>query len=262
MSAVAPPLSGSARARWALVGIAGTAVLWQVGALLTANQATLPTLTSVLAEIGALSTDPALRTHVLTTLGRVLAGFLVGSVLGLVTGSLIGAFSWVRRILNPYLNFLRAIAPIAWIVPATIWLGVGESSIQFVVIYAAVFPVAINTISGMASLAPDRARMGRVFGLSPAGIFWQIRIPNAVPFALTGARLGLGLAFMATIGAEMIIGQSGLGYLIYDARVFFDTPLMFAGILLLGVVGYLGDLGFAVVRTRVFSRYYAGRTDA
>lgn len=261
MSTFAAPLPRHIRTGWALTGIIGAAVLWQILAVLSANPSSLPTLTSVVSELATLLTGDTLRTHIATTLWRVLSGFLIGSILGLLLGSLIGAFAPMRRILNPYMNFLRSIAPIAWIVPATIWLGAGEQSIRFVVIYAAVFPVAINTISGMASLAPDRIRMGRMFGLSPAGILWKIRIPNAIPFAATGARLALGLAFMATVGAEMIIGSSGLGYLIYDARVYFDTPLMFAGILLLGIVGYLGDLTFSLARNRVLARYYAGRAD-
>ena len=249
-------------APWPVVGVLGAAVLWQVAAVLTANPSTLPTLSSVLGAFVGLVQDPQLRVHVAGTLGRVAVGFSSGVLVGLVLGSLVGAIGPVRRVLNPYLNFLRAVAPIAWIVPATIWLGVGDGSIVFVVVYAAIWPVAVNTIAGMASVAPDRVRMGRMFGLSPFGVLWRIRIPNAVPVALTGIRLSLGLSFMAAVGAEMIIGRDGLGYLVYDARTYFDTPLMFAGILLLGGVGYLGDLLFAAARGKVFARFYAGRSDA
>jgi len=262
MSALAVPLRRPARVPWPVLGVVGAGVLWQVAAVLTDNQATLPTLSSVLGELVALVQDPELRDHVSSTLGRVAVGFGSGALLGLVLGSLIGAVGPVRRVLNPYLNFLRAVAPIAWIVPATIWLGVGDGSILFVVVYAAIWPVAVNTIAGMASVAPDRVRMGRMFGLSPFGVLWRIRVPNAVPVALTGTRLSLGLSFMAAVGAEMIIGRDGLGYLVYDARSYFDTPLMFAGILLLGGVGYLGDLLFASARGKVFARFYAGRSDA
>jgi ABC-type nitrate/sulfonate/bicarbonate transport system permease component len=245
-----------------LLGVAGVAivaVLWQVVAVVTANPLILPAPTAMVDSLVRMVVDPEMRLQVVDTLRRVVLGFAVGSAAGLVIGAGIGSFASVRRLLNPYLNFLRTVAPIAWIVPATIWLGVGDPSIFFVVVYAAVFPVAINTISGIAAVDKDKLRMAKAVGLSPAGAFARILVPNAVPFVLVGARLGLGLSFMVVVGAEMIIGQSGLGFIIFNARTFLDTALMFAGILVLGVVGYVMDLLFVALRTSAFRKYYAGR---
>lgn len=265
-------IRGAARRAWlrsraqspvalGVTGLVLAAIAWQIAALTLDNPLVLPSLTSIGGEMAGLAVDPQVRGHLLDTLGRVATGFVLGSAIGLAVGSSIGSFAIARRFLNPYLNFLRSVAPIAWIVPATIWLGVGESSILFVVVYAAVFPVAINTISGIAAVDADKIRMGRSFGLAPLGIFWRILVPSATPYVLVGARLALGFSFMAVIGAEMIIGRSGLGYLIYDARTYFNTALMFAGIVVLGVVGYLGDLLFVTGRRTVFGRFYAGRVD-
>lgn len=243
------------------LGILLAAVAWQFAALSLGNSMVLPTLTSVISAVASLALESGMRNHLFETLWRVVAGFGVGSVAGLLLGAGIGSFSIARRVLNPYLNFLRSISPIAWIVPATIWLGIGEPPILFVVIYATVFPVAINTISGIASVHPDKIRMSRTFGMGPFGVFRSVLIPSAVPYTLVGARLALGLAFMAVVGAEMIIGRSGLGFLIFDARTTFSTDVMFAGILVLGVVGYLGDLLFVTLRRTVFGRYYSGSSD-
>lgn len=246
----------------ALLGVGGVAlavVLWQAASTVTANPLVLPAPTEVAAALGELVSDPATRPQVLDTLRRAVVGFVLGALAGLVAGAAIGSFGPVRTVLNPYLNFLRMVAPIAWIVPATIWLGVGEPSILFVVVYAALFPVAINTISGIAAVEPDKLRMARAVGSSPAGTFVRILVPNAVPYVMAGARLALGLSFMAVIGAEMIIGQSGLGFVIYSARTFSDTATMFAGILVLGVVGYLFDVSFLALRRVFLEKYYAGR---
>jgi NitT/TauT family transport system permease protein len=263
MSAVAAArvdLTGrGARLGLGLAGILVVGAAWQGVAAATGNPLVLPAPTGVVTALAQLLTDPQTRTDLLDTVRRVVAGFVAGSLGGLLVGAGIGSFRVVRELLNPYLNFLRTVAPIAWIVPATIWLGVGEPSILFVVVYAAVFPVAINTISGIAAADADKLRMARAVGLSPLGTFARILVPSAVPFVMVGARLGLGLSFMAVVGAEMIIGQSGLGYVIYDARTFSNTALMFAGILVLGLVGYLFDLMFVGLRRSLFRKYYAGR---
>ena len=246
----------------ALLGMAGVAlavVLWAIGATITANPALLPAPAGVLRAFGELVLEPATRTDVIDTLRRAGLGFLLGAAGGLIVGAAIGAFRPVRMLLNPYLNFLRMVAPIAWLVPATIWLGVGEPGILFVVVYAAAFPVAINTISGIAAVEPDKLRMARAVGSAPGGTFFRILIPASVPYVMAGARLALGLAFMAVVGAEMVIGQSGLGHVIYRARTFSDTSTMFAGIVLLGLVGYAADAAFVSLRRTLLGRYDAGR---
>lgn len=242
-----------------VLGVLLAALAWQLVAVVTANPLVLPSVTAVAAALGEMLAAPDTRGQVLDTLRRAVVGFGLGAGGGLVLGALIGAFAPVRALLNPYLNFLRMVAPIAWLVPATIWLGVGEPSILYVVVYAAVFPVAINTISGIAAVEPDKLRMARAVGSSPAGTFLRVLVPNAVPYVMAGARLALGLAFMAVVGAEMIVGQSGLGFVIFNARTFSDTATMFAGILVLGVVGYLFDATFLVLRRLLLERFYAGR---
>lgn len=245
-----------------VVGIILGALIWQLVAVMIDNPLVLPTFQAAATQLVALVVEAEMRMHLAETLVRVLLGLGLGTLIGVLLGASIGASQIGRTIFNPYLNFLRAIAPIAWIVPATIWLGIGNPPIIFVVVYSAVFPVALNTISGIASVHYDRIRMARSFGLRPFGVFRLILVPSAIPYVLVGMRLALGLSFMGVIGAEMIIGRSGLGFIIYDSRTTFDTDVMFAGILALGIIGYLGDLVFVALRRKFFSRFYEGKSDA
>ncbi len=94
--------------------------------------------------------------------------------------------------------------PVAWIVPATIWLGVGEGSLRFIVVYATVFPVIINTLAGLSQVPVDKVRMARTFGASRLRIHRSIIVPCAVPYIVTGMRLALGYSFMSVVAAEMV----------------------------------------------------------
>lgn len=252
----------SARATAIVLGAAGlliALIAWQIAAIALDSELLLPSLPAVFGQLVGLVADPALSVNLMDTLYRIVFGFVVGSAIGLVLGATIGSFAIVRQFVNPYLNFLRAITPAAWIVPATIWLGIGTPAILFVVVYSAAFPVAINTISGMAAVPRNKVRMARMFGLGPLGIFLKILIPNAVPYVIVGARLSLGFSFMAVVGSEMLVGQTGLGFIIYNARIFFDTAIMYPGIVILGILGFLGDRLFVLLQKTVFGRYYAGR---
>lgn len=252
----------SPRATAIVLGASGLALAligWQVAAMALGSDLLLPSLPAVSTQLVGLLADPSLSVNLMDTLYRIVFGFVLGSAIGLVLGATIGSFAVVRELVNPYLNFLRAITPAAWIVPATIWLGIGTPAILFVVVYASAFPVAINTISGMAAVPRNKVRMARMFGMGPIGIFTRILIPNAVPYIIVGARLSLGFAFMSVIGSEMLVGQTGLGFIIYNARIFFDTAIMYAGIVILGILGFLGDRLFVLLQKTLFGRYYAGR---
>lgn len=202
------------------------------------------------------------RQELLTTLGRVVFGFAVGCVGGIVVGSLLGSIRTVAIALEPVVHFLRSVTPIAWIVPATIWLGVGEGPLRFIVVYATVFPVILNTMAGMAATPRNKIRMARMFGAHRVRIYRSIVLPSAVPYIATGMRLALGYSFMSVVAAEMVAGSSGVGFLIYRARIFFDTPTMFAGIVVLGIAGILFDRVFVLASATVLRRFYGGQVKA
>lgn len=248
----------SRRAEAVLLPIAGTVLVILVYsglAILVDNQLVLPPIQLIGASLVSLFADPSLSGQLGSTLLRVLYGYLGGGLIGLAVGVAVGAGGWLRGIVLPYLNFFRSVAPIAWVIPAAIWFGVGTPATVFVAMYAVAFPIALNTIAGLASTPVNRMRMGASAGAGRLRQLLLIQIPSAAPFILTGARQAVAYAFMSSVGAEMIAATSGIGYLIYDARILFDTGLMFAGILVLGVIGYAADLGFLALRKTVFRRF-------
>lgn len=234
---------------------------WHGAALWKDNLLVFPTPLTALSALGDVLTDPEQRTELVITLRRVIIGFAMGSVLGVAVGSLIGGVRSIAMTLEPIVHFLRSVTPVAWIVPATIWLGVGEGSLRFIVVYATVFPVIINTLAGLSEVPVNKVRMARTFGASRLRIYRTITVPSAVPYIVTGMRLSLGYSFMSVVAAEMVAGRDGIGFLIYDSRIFFDTPTMFAGILLLGAAGLLCDKVFSVAAHRGLARFYAGQVN-
>lgn len=234
-------------------------LIWQVLSTQVIVSIVFPPATTTLATLWTSLTAGALGGHLVVSLQRILVGFAAGSLVGASLGLLMGSFGLVRKFFDPYINFFRFITPIAWISPAVIWFGVGEGSKFFLIIYATMFIVLVNTMAGVAHIHRDRVRMARAFGARPWQVFRYITLPGSVGFILQGMRIGMGNSFMTVIGAEMLAASNGVGFLVYSARVFFEADLMFAGIVTFGVLGFLADRLFALAQRRVFWRYQPGR---
>ena len=239
------------------LSIAALLVLWQLTSTLVFQSILFPSAARTAAALVASVRAGALPHDASITLLRVLVGFAIGSAAGAVLGLAMGSVTLVRTFFEPYLNFFRFVTPIAWIGPATIWFGIGEAAKLFLVVYATVFIVLVNTMAGVTHVHRDRVRMARAFGARPGQVFWHIVLPTCVPFILTGMRIGMGNSFMTVIGAEMLAGNNGLGYLIYSSRIFFRSDVMFATILVLGTLGFLADRVFVAAQHRLFARYRA-----
>lgn len=238
----------------AVVSIAGALVVWQIAADIF-DSVLFPSVTETARALVGLVAGPDLRGHAGLTMMRVFAGFAIGSTAGVALGLATGAVRPVRRFFEPYVNFFRFVTPIAWIAPATIWFGVGETTRLFLVVYATIFIVTINTMAAFAHVGRDKVRMARMLGASRVQVFRDITLPVTIPFILVGMRIGMGNSFMTVIAAEMLAGQNGLGYLVYSSRIFFKADLMFAVILILGVLGYATDRLFARVQSKAFGRF-------
>ncbi len=176
------------------------------------------------------------------SLTRVVLGFAVGLVLALPLGLLMGALPWLRAFTNPLIQILRPIPPIAYIPLAILWFGLGNPPAVFLIALGAFFPILVNTISGVAQVDSIYLRAARNLGASPARIFVQVILPAAMPFILSGVRIGIGTAFLVVIVAEMIAVNNGLGYRILEAREYFWTDKIIAGMLSIGLIGLAIDL--------------------
>jgi NitT/TauT family transport system permease protein len=196
-----------------------------------------------------------LGADIAASLGRVLTGFVLGSVLGVLVGFVIGSFQGVRVLLEPYMHFLRFITPIAWISPVMIWFGIGETSKVILIMYTTMFAVMLSTVTGVTSVPRNRIRAAQACGASASQIFRWVVVPTAVIQILQGMRLAMGYSFMTVIPAEMLAAQNGLGYLIINSRLWLETDTIFVGILSLGTIGLAMDWLFRRIIDRIFSRY-------
>lgn len=193
--------------------------------------------------------------HTSTSLARILSGFLIGSVLALPLGLLMGSSRFARAVFEPYTQFFRFIPAIAWLTPVVIWFGIGELSKILIIIYTTVFIVVVNTMVGVNSISINKVRAAKSLGASALQIFFHVTLPAALPFALTGMRIAMGNSFMVVVAAEMLGAEAGIGYLIFNARLWMATDQIFIGIVCLGTLGLLTDSFFRYTIRRQIGHY-------
>lgn len=177
----------------------------------------------------------------LVSLRRVMLGWMIGTLIAVPLGLLVGRVTFLRRLIEPFVNFFRFIPGLAFLTMFLMWFGVGELSKVLLIVYGTVFTVMVNTIAGVIAVDRNRINSARILGASEWQIISTVIWPSIIPYVFTGARLGLGGSFTAIISAEMLAAKEGLGYLIYTSRMYFHTDWIFAGIICLGLLGYLSD---------------------
>ncbi|SEG75741.1 ABC transporter permease [Paenibacillus sp. UNC499MF] len=186
---------------------------------------------------------------------RVLLGWTLGSLIAIPVGLVIGKVDAIRAFAEPFLNFIRFIPPIAFITLFLVWFGIGETSKVVLILYATFFIVVLNTLTGVLAVEEDKIRSARSMGASEWQIVLHVIIPSTVPYMFTGIRLAMGTSFMAIIGAEMIASNEGVGYLIWNSRLFFRTDWIFVGLICLGLMGFITDRAVALLGRKLLSRY-------
>jgi NitT/TauT family transport system permease protein len=181
--------------------------------------------------------------HIASSLLRVGAGFLLAAALAIPLGLLMGWFKAVFATLNPIIQILRPISPIAWIPLAILWFGVGNLSPVFLIFLASLFPIIVETAAGVHTMERQYIRAAHNFGVSGLTLFSQVVIPAALPHIITGMRISLGVAWLVVVAAEMIAMRSGLGYLIIDSRNAGNRyDLVVAAMVIIGLTGLLLDI--------------------
>jgi NitT/TauT family transport system permease protein len=191
-----------------------------------------------------------LREHVLwgdisDSLRRVAIGFGAATALGIPLGLTLGWYPAADQVVNPVMQILRPISPIAWIPVAIIFFGVGDDAAIFLIFLGAFFPIVVACIDGVSNVPSVYRRSGRNFGLAPWQLLTRVVFPAALPQIIVGLRIALGIAWLVVVAAEMIAVDSGLGYLVIDSRNSGKRyDLVVAAMLLIGVIGLALDLGF------------------
>jgi len=201
-----------------------------------------PTPRQVGAALVELVREGTLVRHVASSLYRVSMGYGLALLLGIPVGSLMGWYPAIYRALNPIIQLLRPISPIAWIPLAILWFGVDDSSPIFLIFLSSFFPLAVSTTAGVHLIEQQYIRAGQNFGLSGLALYRKVILPGALPHIITGMRVGLGIAWLVVVAAEMVAINSGLGYLIIDSRnAGTRYDLVVAGMVIIGVIGFILD---------------------
>jgi NitT/TauT family transport system permease protein len=209
---------------WCLTGAVGTKLM--------------PGPWAVLRAIGQLAAHGTLFKHLLASLFRVTWGFVLGAIVGIPLGLALG---WYRRgelALNPFLQVLRPISPLAWIPLAILWFGVGDLPAIFIIFVGSLLPLTVTAMNAVRSVPRVHIDAGRNFGLSPLQVVRRVVFPSAWPDLITGLRLTMGIAWLVVVAAEMMAVTSGLGFLIIDSRNAGDRyDMVVAGMVMIGLTG-------------------------
>ena len=216
-----------------------------------------PTPWQVVTGTAELIRDGTLWQHIGASLFRVGTGFGLAVIIAVPLGLWMGWVKGAYLTLNPLFQMLRPISPIAWIPIAILWFGVGDMSPIFLIFISSVFPMVVQTVAGVHTIEKRYLRAAANFGVSRSTLFRQVVIPAVLPQIIVGMRIGLGVAWLVVVAAEMIALRSGLGYLIIDSRNAGNRyDLVVAGMIIIGLIGLLLDglmrllEGLKVVRWR------------
>lgn len=206
----------------------------------------LPAPTTVISAAIKLGQSGELATHFKISASRALTGFAIGGSIGFIFGLVNGLFRVSEKIFDTTLQMWRNIPNLALIPLVILWFGIGEEAKLFLVSSGVLFPIYINTFHGIRSIDSGLIEMGKVYGLNPAELFWNIILPGALPSILVGVRFSLGIMWLSLIVAETIAADSGIGYMATSAREFMQTDVVVFSILIYASFGKLADV---IVRT-------------
>lgn len=233
---------------------AAALVIWQLAAW-ASEPDFLPGPYLTLQGAIELSKDGSLFTYILYSFYRVFAGWLIGSLIAIPVGLAMGRIRFVRALTEPILNFVRFIPALAFITLFMLWFGIGEQSKIILVMYGTIFTVIINTMTGVLAVEEDKIRSARSMGATEWQILLHVIVPATIPYIFTGVRLAMSTSYMAILGAEMMAANEGVGFLIWNARLYFKTDWIFVGVIALGLMGFATDRLLGYIGRKLLYRY-------
>jgi NitT/TauT family transport system permease protein len=217
------------------------AAAWQAFSLLGPfPQKLFPGVETIIATFARLTVSGILPVHALQTVIRLAIAFLLAAVIGVGLGIVIGRYRWVEDLLLPLVSIGNPIPGLAYAPLFVLWFGLGDIPAVLLVAFAAAFPIILNTWTGVRAVKEIWIRAAQAMGAADHQLFWKVVLPSALPYVLTGLRLGLARAWRVLVAVEMLTSvKLGLGWLIFGAREFLNTDVMLAGIAVIGIVGLL-----------------------
>ncbi len=196
---------------------------------------------AVLTSMGELIANGTLLKNTVASLFRVSIGFSLAVVLGVPLGIILGRVEIAKLLFNPLIQFLRPISPLAWIPLAMLWFGIGDPPAIFLIFLASFFPMVVSTSVAVESIKPTYFQVAANFNFTRIEVLTKIVIPAIIPQVITALRMTIAIAWLVVVAAEMIAVQSGLGYLILDARNALRMDYVMVAMIVIGIIGLLLD---------------------
>ena len=227
--------------------------VWDLAVVLTATKI-FPSPMDVVRGIVTLAEKKLLWGYIGDSLMRVGGAYLAAVIIGVPFGLLMGWFPSLGRAFNPIIQMLRPISPLAWMPLAVIWFGVSNIAPMFLIFIASLFPILVAAMHAVRNIPPMYLQAGRNFGLTTSQLLRRVVFPAALPRILVSLRIAFGIAWIVLVASEMIAVDSGLGYLIIDARNAGKRyDLVVGGMLLIGLIGLALDSAFRMLTERGWS---------
>jgi ABC-type nitrate/sulfonate/bicarbonate transport system permease component len=217
--------------------------IWQYVSLYvldSTSRTLLPPPSAIFSAAWELLSSGELLRHARDSLKREMVAFMWATI-SIPIGIAMGWSKMVDEQMDPIMEMLRPIPPLAWIPLSILWFGIGDEQNQFIIFLGIFFPILLNTINGVKGIETNLIRAARCLGASEAQILWRIVVKAALPQIVTGIRIGLGVGWMALVAAELVGANSGLGFLINDARTVLRTDYIIVGMASIGLIGLLLD---------------------
>ena len=232
------------RIELSLLGLAVLVLAWSMGAQLLKDSIALANLLSpgkTFDSLYQLLAQNQLTAHTITSMKRVLVGLVLALALGVPIGLAIGASRALENATSSAFQFLRMISPLSWMPIAVMVFGIGDAPIYFLLTFAAVWPIILNTAAGVRQLDPQWLMLARSLSATPSEVLFKIVIPGILGHILTGVRLAIGIIWIVLVPCEMLGVSSGLGYFILDTRDRLAYSELMAVIVLIGALGFMLD---------------------
>jgi NitT/TauT family transport system permease protein/taurine transport system permease protein len=232
------------------IGVAGLAallVLWQVAAMILRDNVALPSVSQTAAQFAHYLFRPypaegkPLWFDLYISLRRILIGFIIGVTVGVALGAAMSAWQFARHLIDPVIEVIRPLPPLAFIPLFIVWLGIGELPKEVLIIIGVIPIMAVTTVAALDEVPEDLRLCARTLGASSRYTLFRVQIRAALPGILTGMRISMAGAWSSIVAVELFAATSGLGFLISQAGVYLDTALVFAGIITIAAAGLILD---------------------
>ncbi|WP_454857810.1 ABC transporter permease [Rhizobium binxianense] len=188
-----------------------------------------------------------LQVDIVDSISRVVRGFAVAAIVGVGLGIAVSRNRIVANLVEPIIEMLRPIPSLAFLPMLVLWFGIGDLSKIVFIAYATFFPVFTSTVLGLRQIDPILVRAAQSLGARRSHILFLVELPAASPSIISGLRIGFGMAFFVIVAAEFIAAETGLGFLINNSRTFFDVPRMLLGAAVIGLIGFIVNVGLRKV---------------